>query len=374
MALSVAAVALLVLVQRQQVREPAVVPTPPSTAAPAPTATVQPAETEPEENAPAEQTPAASPGDATTDFIGEFKSLQTEMKAQAGSPGPAPTELRKRAVDLNRRAAAVGVPEVNGFYPSLYGAWALCEALPASTDLKAIQTWRLPSALGELERFGKLYSSTRAVRADPHVKQILAEISGCVGATVDRLLQPYTPTSAGGELMAAAYDSGQEASLRALLGAPFWAPLERLAAGGLVRLAATPTRAPTLEAMAAALRAANAPSTPTPEPTPNATPTPVPEPAGDLAEPVAISSPAPTRPVEASAQGRQPTGIVILRLSVDEGGTVTEVRLLKGMSPSHGFNEAAVNAVKAWRFQPATRKGKAVPAAKTVTIMPAQWK
>ena len=67
--------------------------------------------------------------------------------------------------------------------------------------------------------------------------------------------------------------------------------------------------------------------------------------------------PGPSEALAASAGG-----VVMLRLVIDEDGRVGEVCVL-GVDPQgYGFEEAAVQAVRQWRFEPALVEGAAVPA------------
>ncbi|MCU0683483.1 MAG: TonB family protein [Polyangiaceae bacterium] len=49
-----------------------------------------------------------------------------------------------------------------------------------------------------------------------------------------------------------------------------------------------------------------------------------------------------------------------VELSVDERGRITSARVLQGLG--HGLDEAALEAARRARFEPATRCGKAVAA------------
>lgn len=51
-------------------------------------------------------------------------------------------------------------------------------------------------------------------------------------------------------------------------------------------------------------------------------------------------------------------GIVILQTEIDEKGVPVGVHILKDLAP--GLGDAALDAVKQWRFQPATKDGKPV--------------
>ncbi len=64
----------------------------------------------------------------------------------------------------------------------------------------------------------------------------------------------------------------------------------------------------------------------------------------------------PNYPLAARQQGRE--GTVVLRLTIDERGNLIQVEVVT--SPSDGFAEAAVEAVKRSTFAPAQRGGKAV--------------
>jgi TonB family protein len=59
-------------------------------------------------------------------------------------------------------------------------------------------------------------------------------------------------------------------------------------------------------------------------------------------------------------------GVVILETVIDEKGNVTDVRVLKGL-PS-GLDEAALEAVRTWKFNPAKMDGKPVPVYYTLTV------
>jgi len=60
------------------------------------------------------------------------------------------------------------------------------------------------------------------------------------------------------------------------------------------------------------------------------------------------------------------TGTVVVRVLVGTAGEVEEVEILKGLPK--GLDAAAVNAVRQWRFEPATVGGKPVPARATLTF------
>ena len=54
-------------------------------------------------------------------------------------------------------------------------------------------------------------------------------------------------------------------------------------------------------------------------------------------------------------------GIVEVEAIVQTDGTVGEVRVLRSLDRELGLDEAAVKAVKSWRFKPGTKDGVAVP-------------
>jgi TonB family protein len=60
------------------------------------------------------------------------------------------------------------------------------------------------------------------------------------------------------------------------------------------------------------------------------------------------------------------TGVVILEAVIDEQGNVTETRVLKGLPM--GLDRQAVDAVKTWKFNPATLRGRPVPVYYVLTV------
>jgi TonB family protein len=73
-------------------------------------------------------------------------------------------------------------------------------------------------------------------------------------------------------------------------------------------------------------------------------------------------------PAEYTAEARAARiqGVVILQLVLDEEGRVADVRALKGLP--YGLTEAAITAVRQWRFEPAHRNGLPVAVEYNVTI------
>jgi len=58
-------------------------------------------------------------------------------------------------------------------------------------------------------------------------------------------------------------------------------------------------------------------------------------------------------------------GTVILDVIIDERGTVTSTRVLKSVTL---LDQAAINAVRQWKFTPARLNGEAIPIVMTVTV------
>jgi protein TonB len=73
--------------------------------------------------------------------------------------------------------------------------------------------------------------------------------------------------------------------------------------------------------------------------------------------PLPVARTAPSYPAGARSKGI--TGAVTLSIQVDAQGRVTDVRVLKS-EPAGTFDDAAVRAVRGWRFQPATYQGQPV--------------
>jgi protein TonB len=100
------------------------------------------------------------------------------------------------------------------------------------------------------------------------------------------------------------------------------------------------------------------PATTLPEasaPEPESRPEPLPV-GGDVAPPVRLVTPLPDYTNEAWAAGIR--GDVVMRATIDEHGDVVAVEVLHGLP--HGLTEAAVDAVRRWKFRPATRGGEPV--------------
>ena len=111
-----------------------------------------------------------------------------------------------------------------------------------------------------------------------------------------------------------------------------------------------------------------APRPAAPEPLPSNVPLPAPTaPPPPAAETAArpLSTPAPRYPRE--AQRRGVAGTVLLRVHVRANGDAGDIDLIEG-SGSRDLDRAAVEAVRRWRFAPATRNGQPVESAVQVPI------
>ncbi|PZR14374.1 MAG: energy transducer TonB [Archangium gephyra] len=63
-------------------------------------------------------------------------------------------------------------------------------------------------------------------------------------------------------------------------------------------------------------------------------------------------------PYPAEAQRNDVSGTVRMQVTIDVSGAVTSVKVLSG--PGYGLNEAALEAMRRFRFKPATKKGEAI--------------
>jgi protein TonB len=61
-------------------------------------------------------------------------------------------------------------------------------------------------------------------------------------------------------------------------------------------------------------------------------------------------------------------GDVLLECVVTVDGTVSEVKVVRSLDATYGMDASAVEAVKQWRFSPATKGGTAVPAVVSVSL------
>ena len=85
---------------------------------------------------------------------------------------------------------------------------------------------------------------------------------------------------------------------------------------------------------------------------------------GAIKPPRRLSAPLPGYPDEAWAEGV--TGDVLVRAVIDERGAVAEVEVLKGLP--YGMTEAALAAIRQWRFTPATLDGSPVAVYRNLSV------
>ena len=87
---------------------------------------------------------------------------------------------------------------------------------------------------------------------------------------------------------------------------------------------------------------------------------------GDNRQPYVVFGPRPNYPPEARAGGRE--GKLRVKVLIAENGTPGEVQLAES-SGSTSLDEAALTALRRWRFQPALRNGQPVLAWVTVPVI-----
>ncbi|MEM9290176.1 MAG: TonB family protein [Acidobacteriota bacterium] len=85
---------------------------------------------------------------------------------------------------------------------------------------------------------------------------------------------------------------------------------------------------------------------------------------GDVQAPVKVSAPNPAY-TEIARKARI-QGVVIVEAIIDKEGDVTNVKVLKGLPM--GLDQAAVTAIKKWKFKPATLNGKPVSVYYNLTV------
>ncbi len=85
---------------------------------------------------------------------------------------------------------------------------------------------------------------------------------------------------------------------------------------------------------------------------------------GNVEKPVKLVSPQP-RYTEIARKARI-QGVVILQTIIDKEGNITNVKVLKGLPL--GLTEAAVSAVRQWKYEPATLNGKPVAVYFNLTV------
>lgn len=89
--------------------------------------------------------------------------------------------------------------------------------------------------------------------------------------------------------------------------------------------------------------------------------------SSDVVKPEVLSKVNPAYPAVASAKKIE--GTVILSLLISEKGDVSDVKLLRAAGGASGLNEAAMAAVKKWKFRPAVKDGKRVKVWMTYPIV-----
>lgn len=85
---------------------------------------------------------------------------------------------------------------------------------------------------------------------------------------------------------------------------------------------------------------------------------------GDVKAPVKISGDDPQYPKELAA--KKIGGLIILEAIIDEQGRVTDIHTL--LSPNSDLTDAAIKALKSWRFRPGTSNGQPVPVIYNLTV------
>jgi TonB family protein len=84
--------------------------------------------------------------------------------------------------------------------------------------------------------------------------------------------------------------------------------------------------------------------------------------AGDFSEPFAIADSRVTPEYPPAAQAAGFEGSVSVAAVVNTDGSVGVVEVIDCSSPNLGFEAAAIDAIRQWRFEPATEDGEAVDA------------
>jgi protein TonB len=80
--------------------------------------------------------------------------------------------------------------------------------------------------------------------------------------------------------------------------------------------------------------------------------------------PIPIKTPPPQFPLQLRRDGV--SGVVAVTIVIDETGAVISSTVAKSTNP--GFDEAAMDAIKKWKFKPAQKDGAAVKMKVTVPI------
>lgn len=88
---------------------------------------------------------------------------------------------------------------------------------------------------------------------------------------------------------------------------------------------------------------------------------------GDVKAPIKVKALPPVYPELARKARIQ--GIVIVEAVIDREGNVVKAKVLRSPGAHFGFDQAAINAVKQWKFKPGTQNGKAVDVIFTLTVI-----
>ena len=86
--------------------------------------------------------------------------------------------------------------------------------------------------------------------------------------------------------------------------------------------------------------------------------------SGEIRPPIAIDKTPARYTPRAKQEGVE--GVVLMKTTIDEHGTVSEVKVLEGLP--HGLSEAAVEAIKQWRFEPASNEGRPIAVTYHLTL------
>ena len=85
---------------------------------------------------------------------------------------------------------------------------------------------------------------------------------------------------------------------------------------------------------------------------------------GEVKAPIILSKVEPTYPEV--ARTARISGIVIVEAIIDKNGDVTDINVLKPLP--FGLDQAAVDAVKQWKFKPALKNGEPVDVVFNLTV------
>ena len=81
-------------------------------------------------------------------------------------------------------------------------------------------------------------------------------------------------------------------------------------------------------------------------------------------KPVPVKTPPPVYPTDMKRQ--EVTGVVAVTIVIDENGEVTSATVAKSSRPE--FEQAAIDAVKKWKFKPAQKDGAPVKIKVTIPL------